>query len=185
MHQSIYAENDYCSYNLALGRAEAILDTVSEASELHRIADGYLQEGEYQLAALAFERYLQRQPNDIAALGSYGFASYALRNFETARKINERALELAPDDIYATKGLGVVLHSMGQSDAGIAMLRHAVELADRKGAADAEVLDSYHDLAVVFLQSGRKDEARAVLERVRDIAPAFATSHPELYQAAE
>lgn len=181
---SIHAANPYCAYHLALSRVETMLERAGQ-ERLRAMAEDFVSTNEHQLAALALERLLSRTPDDVDALCRYGFVSYALHNYQIACDANEKALRLAPDNIYATKGLGVTLHSMGRTEDGIGHLRRAVEMADRAGTADAEALDSYHDLAVVYLQSGRKQEARALLDRAKGLSPDFAADNAALYQAAQ
>lgn len=179
MNGTIHSENAYCSYNVGLTKAEGELAGIEDVDELRALATRFATAGEYQLAGLVLERLLAKRPDDVEALASLGFVSYALRNFETARRANERVLELEPGHVYATKGLGVVLHAMGESDAGIGMLRRAVAMTDHTD------MDSYHDLAVAYLQTGRKDEARDLLAQARTLSPAFAEANAGLYQAAQ
>jgi radical SAM protein with 4Fe4S-binding SPASM domain len=177
---TIYSSNAFCAYSVGRTKAENALATVEDEASLRAMATKFVSTGEYQLAAMVLERLLSHTPDDVEILSSYGFVSYALHNLEIARDANERALRIKPDHIYATKGLGVVLHAMGQSEAGIEKLRQAVEMTDRTDQAD---MDSYHDLAVVYLQSGHKDEARHLLNRARILSPAFAEANAGLYQA--
>lgn len=182
---TIHSDNIYCSYSLALRRAEETLSAVESPAQLRAMAENFVRTREFQLAAMTLERLLESVPEDVEALSRYGFVSYALHNLTRAKEANERALRLDPDNVYAAKGLGVVLHSLGQSDDGIALLRRAVALSEHTGRTDEVVLDSYHDLAVVYLQSGRKAEARTLLDHVLTRAPDFAEKNPGLYRAAE
>ncbi|MFD2233635.1 radical SAM protein [Phaeospirillum tilakii] len=171
----IHADNPYCSYAVALDRAAAELAPVEDVEEMRAMAERLTGRGEYQLAGMVLEKLLERRPDDVAALAAYGYVSYRLDNLDRARAANERALALDPDNIYVTKGLGVVMHAQGRSEEGIAHLRRAVALG-----GESPDLDSYHDLAVVYLQSGREDEARDLLDQVDRLAPGFRAAHPEL-----
>jgi tetratricopeptide (TPR) repeat protein len=134
--------------------------------------------GEAQLAGMVLERLLDRLPDDLDALSRYGFVSYSLGNLEQAKRANERVLALDPGNVYATKGLGVVLHAMGRAEEGIDCLLRAVAMADPSD------MDSYHDLAVVYLRSGRKDDARDLLEQAGRLSPGFRRANAALYRAA-
>ncbi len=176
MTGTIHSGNEYCSYSLALTEAEAELDRLGGTADL-AMAERLVAKGETQLAGLVLQRVLAASPDDVDALRLLGYVAYATGNFEDSRQANERVLALTPDDVGATKGLGVVLHRLGQSEQGLDCLRRAVNLSG------GEDFDSIHDLAVLCLESGRKAEAQAALERARTLSPAFAEANPELYRA--
>jgi radical SAM protein with 4Fe4S-binding SPASM domain len=175
---TINSGNAYCSYNVALDKAAAELEAVEDIDELRAMAGRLVTAGETQLAGMVLERLLERRPEDVEALSQFGFVSWALGNYDDARVANERVLALDPGNVYATKGLGVVLHAMGRTEDGIDCLRRAVALGE---AWDA---DSCHDLAVVYLQSGRAGEAQQLLTAAAERIPGFRQAHGELYGAA-
>jgi radical SAM protein with 4Fe4S-binding SPASM domain len=175
MEGTIYADNSYCVYALGLKRARARIAEVTETSQLPELALSLIDQGENQLAGLVLERIIEDAPDDTDALSRYGYVSYTLSNFDRARWANEQVLKLRPGDLYATKGLGVVLNALGEPEQAIACLRQAVAMAAGQDP------DAYHDLAAVYMQNGMHDEARAVLDQAEkqgyhlvDIDPARA-----------
>ncbi|MEW5729068.1 MAG: radical SAM protein, partial [Pseudomonadota bacterium] len=137
MNGTIHSENTYCSYNVALTKAREEVGRMGATADT-AMARRLIDRGEMQLAALVLEKVTERDPGDREALGLLGYVNYALNNLDDSRRINERVLALDPTDVYATKGLGVVLHRLGRTDEGIATLRRAVDLS---GGQD---LDSMH-----------------------------------------
>lgn len=59
MNGSIYSENKYCSYNLALTKAENSLRRVEDINELLSKADFFIQHQSYPLAELALSIALE------------------------------------------------------------------------------------------------------------------------------
>ena len=177
MKGSIYAENEYCSYHVALRKAESRLDESTDAAELIAVARRMAQKGELQLAGMALARAMKLDPENLELLRLYGYVSFALNNLPECRTANEQVLARKPDDAYATKGLGLALHRLGETERGIEHLRRAVE---RSPAGD---LDAYHDLAMVYLEVGRRDEARMLVDQARRTFPQFMTQDIGLLQA--
>ena len=178
MNRSIHTENQFCSYNLALKRAENRLAGESDTAELLATARTLAVQGELQMAGLTLERLLACEPAHVDALLLHGFVSFALKNFAQSRAANEQALAADPDNVYARKGVGLALHRLGEGEAGLEHLRAA---AERSGPDD---MDAYHDLIAVCLESGRAEEARAALEAACRLVPTFAEAHPHLQRAA-
>jgi len=176
MNRSIHSENQYCSYNLAVKRAEAMLAGVEDDAALFETARTLAAEGEMQMAGLTLERLLARQPDHQEALLFHGFVSFSLNNLDRCRDVNQRVLSTDPDNVYALKGLGLALHRMGDSGTGLGHLKAA---AERSSPAD---MDAFHDLIVVCLEAGRRDEARAALQAACQRAPNFAAANPGLCQ---
>jgi radical SAM protein with 4Fe4S-binding SPASM domain len=179
MNGSVYSENRYCSYNLALRRAEARLAGETEADSLLTTARALAADGEIQLASLTLDRLLAVAPEHEEALLLQGYASFMTGNFAQCRAVNEKALDLDPGNAYARKGLGMALHRLGETDNGLDHLRRAA------ASARPEDMDAYHDLIVVYLEAGRRDEARQALEAACRLAPAFARANPHLASAAQ
>lgn len=79
-----------------------------------------------------------------------------LGNYHEARKINEDILKAHPNDVYATKGLGLCLSRLGEPEEGIEYLKKAILL-------DENYLDPYYDLALVLMENGKQEEALTVI----------------------
>lgn len=179
MNNDIQSENQYCSYNLALRQADQRLGETSDVAELIAIARNLVLKGEMQLAALALQRALALEPDSAEILSLFAYVSFALDNLEECRSANERILRADPQHSYANKGMGLALHRLGQSESGIHYLRKAVEYSDEGD------FDSYHDLAVVYLEAGRREDARQLLDQARQRSPRFVAENMALYQAVQ
>lgn len=179
MKKSIYSENEYCSYNVALKKADSLLAPIADSATLLSTARSLASRGETQLAAKALERLLAKDADNLEGLLLFGFLSFSLGNFSDCRMANEQAIVLSPDNPYAHKGLGLALHRLDETEQGLEHLHKAAALS---GPDD---MDAYHDLAVICLETGRQAEAREVLDRARQMTPAFAHVNPHLYMAAQ
>jgi Flp pilus assembly protein TadD len=58
------------------------------------------QKGLWQEARFRFERAVQEEPGNAAALNNLAVALEQMGDFAGARKAYEKALELKPDDVY-------------------------------------------------------------------------------------
>jgi Flp pilus assembly protein TadD len=101
---------------------------------------------------------LAQTPDDLAVIDLLGFVCFFLRDYEAAEKYNRRALALKPDHAFAYNGLGLSLARQGKLVEGSAAIERAIALSPRW-------YDPYHDLAVVFADAGRRDDACAMLAR--------------------
>lgn len=142
------------------------------------IADArrFIQSNQLSLADLYLNRALEVSPNNIEAIDLDGFVKYFLGDYKSCKEMNERALKLDPDHTYAYKGLGLALAKMGQVEEGIQSLRKAIELTD------INFMDPYYDLAVVFYEHNRFDEALQVLEEGRAKSRDFTIKSDDFYQ---
>lgn len=175
MNGDIYSENRYCSYNVALKKTLEKVSRLDEKEDLFAKAGEYAQKGQLQLAGMLLERAMAGKPDDINILSLYGFVSFMLTNYEAAKEANEKALRLKPDDAYANKGMGLSLCRLGRGDEGIEYLKRAV------GLADNGYMDPYHDLAVVYIESNRHDEALEILKQGRTRSEDFRQATHALY----
>jgi len=161
-----------------------------DAPVLQAVGWAYLHEGDAESAVEALEHALKLEPGDPRSCYFAGCAYARLRKWDAARVALERALVGAPVRVDALKLLAAVLIARGDPEAAVARLETAVELApDRadvhSALAEAEIragnpeaaiaafqrsveLDpkdpvSYRNLAVLYLQSERFEEARDAL----------------------
>lgn len=158
MTGNIHSENEFCSYNLALKKTQQLIAPVDNTGELLSTARNLTMKGEFQLAALSLERAMEIDSSNIDVLQLYGYVSFALNNLEECRQANQQVLHIDANNVYANKGLGLALHRMGDSDSGIRYLQTAVALVQ-----DGDT-DPYHDLAAVYMETGQRDKAEALLK---------------------
>jgi radical SAM protein with 4Fe4S-binding SPASM domain len=157
MNGTMESENVYCSYNQAMRRTQIKVVAIEDKSSLRTRAEQYAYKGEFQIAALVLEEALRNEPDDVESLKLNGFIQFHLNNWNACRETNTQVLKFDPFDVYANKGLGLALHRLGRSNEGIAYLHKAISLAAE------DDLDPIHDLAVVYRECGRNEEANALL----------------------
>lgn len=175
MGGSINAENNYCSYHLAIAKARKVLENVPEKYLVSKTRM-FTKKGNFQLAEILLSRALTINHQNIELLNLYGYVCFMLHNYNEAKKANQAVLELDPDNAYAHKGMGLSLSRLGKVDEGISFLKKAIALAGD------DFLDPYYDLAVVLFENNRKAEARRVLEEGREKSTSFIETSQELYQ---
>lgn len=178
MNGSIYSENKYCSYNLALTKAENNLKMVTDMKELLCKADFFIKHESYPLAEISLSLALEKDKNNIDILNKLGFVNYQLGNYKTAKEINEAVLKLDSKSCYAAKGLGLSLVKLNEIDKGLDYLYKSIELVD--GA----YLDPYYDLAITLLSLEKKDEAIKIIDTASSKYANFKTLRDKFYYTA-
>jgi tetratricopeptide (TPR) repeat protein len=176
MEHHLWGENRYCSYNVGLKRTRAIVAARDDVKELMADALRYVEDREYQIAAIVLERVLAIEPTHLEALKYHGFISFLLRNLQQAEASNRKALQVSPRDVYSLKGLGITLYTRGEKEAGIGYLKQAVSLTD------SQFMDPYFDLAMVYLDNHDAEEAKALLNQARKTSPTFYSQNQALYE---
>jgi len=118
----------------------------------------------FDLLEANLTRLIQLKPDHAHAYNALGY-SLAERNqrLPEARKLIEKALELAPEDFFIIDSLGWVLYRMGDLKGAAAHLRRAWE-----GRPDGEI--GAH-LGEVLWMLGERDEARRVWREALKAAP--------------
>jgi tetratricopeptide (TPR) repeat protein len=129
---------------------------------------------DFALTAEKLERYdvlesnlrklIQMRPDHAHAYNALGY-SYAERNMKLpeARKLIERALELAPEDYFIIDSLGWVMYRQGDLKGALAQLQRAYD-----GRPDAEI--GAH-LGEVLWKLGRTTEANRVWQESLKAGP--------------
>ena len=171
---SIYAENRYCAYHLAIGKASKQFESITDPAELKTKANFFIDNRSFQLAELLLAKVLKNNPTDIKTQRLYGFAHFMLGNYHEARKINEDILKAHPNDVYATKGLGLSLSRLCEPEKGIEYLKKAILL-------DENYMDPYYDLASVLMENGKLEEALKVIVKGRTKSKDFTVKSQDLY----
>ncbi len=176
MENDIWAENKFCSYNVGMKKTRAIIAQRSDVKQLMNDALRYIEEQEYQIAAIVLERVIEIDPSNLDALKYHGFVSFFMQNLTQAQCSNQKAIEVNPNDVYSLKGLGITLYKKGEKTEGIDYLRQAVSLTG------PQFMDPYFDLALIYMDNNQKDEAKALLEEARKTSSTFYNENRELYQ---
>lgn len=176
MEKDIWAENRYCSYNVGMKKTRSIVAQRTDIEQLMKDALRYIEEREYQIAAIVLDRVLELEPSNLEALKYNGFVNFFMQNLHQAERSNRRALEVNPTDVYSMKGLGVTLFKGGKKDEGIGYLKQAVS------ATDPSFMDPYFDLALVYMENNQPDEAKALLNEAREANPEFYKQNQALFE---
>lgn len=112
----------------------------------------------------SLKRLIQLRPDHAHAYNALGY-SFAERNIRLpeAKKLIERALELAPEDFFIIDSMGWVLYRMGDLKGAAAQLRRAWQ-----GRPDGEI--GAH-LGEVLWELGERDEARRIWQEALKVSP--------------
>jgi Flp pilus assembly protein TadD len=110
------------------------------------------------------QKLIQVKPDHAHAYNALGY-SFAERNtrLPEAKKLIEKALELAPEDYYIIDSMGWVLYRMGDLKGAAEQLRRAWN-----GRPDGEIGAHYGE---VLWMLGERDEARRIWQEAQKVAP--------------
>lgn len=175
MEGSVYSENKYCSYNVAISTAREQLEKIDDMDIIMSKARKFADNGNLQLSEILLSKAIEMGCNDIGLFEFYGYVSFMQGNYLDAKKANEEALKINPDSAYANKGMGLSLGRLGEIDKGVEYLRKAIALSDES------FTDPYYDLAVLLYENGRNEEALKVLEEGRSKYKSFESVSKDLY----
>jgi radical SAM protein with 4Fe4S-binding SPASM domain len=145
---SIYSENQYCSYNLALKYSEKELKTLTNTGSLFESAQYAAKTREYQLCSQQLERLLELDGGNIEAWRLKGFSDFMNGNYALSEAANLKALEADPGDWYAKKGLGLALFWQGRREDGLRLVEAAAQEAPEDADATQDLEALYYQLRV-------------------------------------
>lgn len=148
-----------------LGQADAI-EALTRWLKMHpddvgmslQVAMAYQVEKRDKEAISAYERVIQKQPENVVALNNLAWL-YQEGGDKRAIDYAERAYRLKPEDPAVADTLGWLLVQRGDARRGIAILQEAVMRAPH-------ISEIRYHMAVGLKKAGRLDEARNELERL-------------------
>ena len=114
-------------------------------------------------ALAAYDRVLERHPDDVDALRGKANIFYDASDHTKAIPLYEKLLELVPGDPNARTDLATMYLYAGNPQRAIAAYEAII-------ADHPEFLQAHYNLAVTYAQLGRIDEAVARLEKARPLA---------------
>ena len=108
-------------------------------------------------AVAAFQKALQKKPDYFDALNNLGNALKRLGNVDEAIDCYRKALKMQPDDPDILNNLGSACKDQGNIDAAIEYYQRALE-------HNPSGLESYQNLARLFIKANRLAEARQTVK---------------------
>lgn len=133
--------------------------SVADANTAFRIGDAFFMAGNWESAYSWLTRATALQPLQLDFLQKLGSVQIYRGQFEAARDIFEQVLAEQPKHVPALGNLGILLINLGEADKGVQLLWQAVAL-------DPDYELAYFNLADYYGRRYRKDEAKAVLQRL-------------------
>ncbi|MBL6988646.1 MAG: ATP-binding cassette domain-containing protein [Bacteriovoracaceae bacterium] len=115
-----------------------------------------IQENKLDSAKEAIESLLKHY-QDINLFKNLAFIKYMQGNFSECLTLNQKALQIDPGDVYATKGLGLAFAKLGDLEKGIEHLKSAQTL-------DSTYFDPFYDMAVIYYENGQFENALKTLK---------------------
>ena len=105
-------------------------------------------------------RGIELEPYNAIVRTSSAWASIHARDFDTALRVLEKAIELAPDGAYALWSYGIALRCLGQHDRSIAVFEQLVTTSNRNVPFYVALLGT--SLAA----AGRREEAETIVQEL-------------------
>ena len=124
------------------------------------------REGRVGDSVPCFLEALRVNPHHLLSLDNLGNAYRSLKRYDEARKILERALEIAPQDPEANYSLGMVFAQTDDTAKAEEYLQRALQ-------ARPAYPEALNNLGILFLRTERRDQAVDSFEHCIRIAPAF------------
>ena len=152
-------ENEFCMFRIQIGALCKEVDSIQAVEDLLNRAHAYIGKNLHFHSLVCLNRIFSIDPDCLEALKLAGFVYFFIGNYHESLCSNEKVLSICPDDLYALKGKGLCLSRLGRSSEGIELLKQVAE------KTTSAFLDPYHDLAVVYMEHNRFDDARKILDQ--------------------
>ena len=126
--------------------------------------------GNFEMAASAYEKAIKIEPTKTA-YSNLGLMHYYLGNLQAAIASHSNALSLQPNDHLARSNLGDALWIAGRKTEARLEFETAKSLAE--SALSVNPNDPFYmmDLAWIYAMLDENDDARALIERTKTLAP--------------
>ncbi len=158
-------------------RLQALLDGPEALLAAKNLAVVYKDAGKMAEAAAAYRQAIALSPADAGLWRDLGWALYDAARREEAAEAFVRALELAAADPWSLYGLGLS-RAASNPQAALYALEQAV-------AADPLLAAAQYDLGLLYLQSGRAEEATKALQAALSADGNYTGAHAYLARLYE
>ena len=128
MDGSIYGENQYCAYNLAMLKMKNRYELEIDQKKLFETGDELVRAGYYQEGSIALSRLLELSPESVEARLIRAYAEYHCGNYEKCLEDNERVLDSEPENLDALDGSATALFAMGEWERAINRMKQAAAI---------------------------------------------------------
>ena len=134
------------------------------------IASSYMMAGQFELAAPAYQRAIDIEP-DTASFSNLGLMYYYLGQYEEAAEAMRNALVLAPKARLFWSNLGDILFNDGDFAAAHEAFTKAEELANAALLVNPNDPAAMMDLAWIYAMLGEEQQALSLIQRAADALP--------------
>ncbi len=151
-------------------QAQSAENNISGASaeELFQQGNAFVEAGQLQQAATAYQQAVEMDPAYQAAYANLGVVYYQLEQLDLAAQQYEKALEINPDDGDVAYNLGALrlqqaLSGGGQPDEEL--LNQAIDQLETALELSPNLAEPHFTLGVAYATLNRRDEAIAAFEQ--------------------
>ncbi len=145
---------------------QAIALNPDSATAHHRYSQLLLVRGRLDDALIEIKLAQQLDPLSVAINNNLGYTLYLRRDYSQAEKFCRKAHETEPAAVQPLINLGMIYEQRGMIDEAFTVLNKARTLA-ATSVAQSDVLQA---LGHVYAVSGKKDEARKVLQALTQLS---------------
>ena len=137
---------------------------------LSNLGTAYMMMNNFAAAAPAFQKAIDIKPSK-PAYSNLGLMHYYLGNLDAAIESHQTAVMLQPDDYLARSNLGDALWIAGRGDEATQQFERAGALAKKAFEVNPSDPFTIMDLSWINAMLDKHDEARALIDRARTLAP--------------
>ncbi len=144
----------------AIKRLKTWLDAHgNDVAARYTLAVAYYAQGRRDDAIKEYRYLLEVSPQHVPTLNNLAWLLLEEKQLESARELAEKARDLEPENGAVLDTLGWIRLQQGESREALALLRQAVDRMPESG-------DARYHLAEALVRSGKRDEARDILEEL-------------------
>ena len=135
--------------------------------------NSYFEKGDYEKAIMAYEKAIERNPEDAGAYKNLGITHTRRGDYERAITAYEIAIERNPEDAKAYFNLGYNYGERGDYEKAITAYEKAIEL-------NPEDAEAYFNLGYNYGERGDYEKAIMAYEKAIELNPEYANAYYNL-----